>query len=78
MWNLKHETTHQNSITYSSSNNSKGNTDLELNKLYNHIKMRLNEVTRLQGDLLPDYQYIKYTLSLNNNSSQIVLTLPII
>ena len=30
-----------------------------LNKLYNHIKMSLNAVTRLLEDLLPGYQSIK-------------------
>ena len=37
----------------------KGDTALGLNNFYNNIKMSLNAVTRLQEDLLPDYQSIK-------------------
>ena len=32
---------------------------MELNSLYNHIKMCINAVTRLREDLLPDYRSIK-------------------
>ena len=38
--------------------------------------MSLNAVTRLREDLIPDYQYIKETLSLKNTLSQIAITLP--
>ena len=37
----------------------KGNTVLALNNFYNHIKMCINAVTRLQEELLPAYQSIK-------------------
>ena len=34
-------------------------TAMDIKNFYNHIKMSLNVVTRLQEDLLPGYQYIK-------------------
>ena len=37
----------------------KVDTALDIKKFYNHIKMCLNSVTRLQKDLLPYYQSIK-------------------
>ena len=57
----------------------KGNTALDLNTFYNHIKLCLNAVNRLREDLFflitsPS----KYTLSLNNTSYQIMINLPIL
>ena len=37
----------------------KGNNELDLRNLYNHINMCLNAVNRILEDLLPDYHYIK-------------------
>ena len=37
----------------------RGDTSLDLNNFYNHINMCLNALTRIQEDLLPDYQSIK-------------------
>ena len=56
----------------------KGDTTLDLNNFYNHIKIFLNAVNRLLEDLNPDFGQSKDTLSLKNNPSQIMITLPII
>ena len=37
----------------------RGDTALDLENCFNHIKTSLNAVTRLREDLLPDYQFIK-------------------
>ena len=48
MWTLKHETSSPKFYELLINTELKGDTSLDLNNLYNHIKMCLNVVTRLQ------------------------------
>ena len=59
MWSLKHEIISPKFYELLIKTERKGETDLNLNKLYNHINMCPNEVTILQDELLPAYQSIK-------------------
>ena len=59
MWNLKHDISSPKFYELLVKTGIKVDTDLDLNNFYNHIKMSLNEMTRLQEDLIPNYQYIK-------------------
>ena len=55
MWTLKHETSSQKFYELLIKTELKGDTDMDLKNFYNHIKMSINAVTRLNVDLLPDY-----------------------
>ena len=55
MWTLKHEISSPRFYEVHVKKEIKGDTDMELNNLYNHIKMCLNTVTRLREDLILDY-----------------------
>ena len=59
MWTLKHETISPKCYELIIKEFLKGNTHLELNNFYNHIKVCLNVVIIPQENLLPDYQSIK-------------------
>ena len=59
MWNLKHEIISPNFYELLTKIEIKGGTALDLKNFYNHINMCLNVVTRLQEDLITDYQSIK-------------------
>ena len=59
MQTLKHEINPSKFYELLTKTKLKGETTLDLKNFYNHIKMSLNAVTRLQEDLLPAYQYIK-------------------
>ena len=59
MWTLKHEIISPKLYKLLINIELKVYTAVDLNKLYNHINICLNEVTRLLEDLLPAYHYIK-------------------
>ena len=59
MWNLKHEISSPKYYELLIKTELKGDTALDLKKLFNHVNMCINEVTRLREDVLPDYQSIK-------------------
>ena len=59
MWTLKYEINSPKVYEVLINTQLKGYTARDLKKFYNHIKMCLNEVTRLQEDLITAYQYIK-------------------
>ena len=54
MWTLKHEISSPKFCELLIQTELKGDTALDLNNFYNHIKMCLNAVNRLREDLLPD------------------------
>ena len=58
IWTLKHEIRSPKFYELLIKTELKGYTDLDINNFYNHIKMCLNAVTRLQEDLLPGYKSI--------------------
>ena len=58
MWTIKHEIISPKFYEILIKKELKGDTDMELNNFYNHIKMCLNAVTILLEDLLLDYQSI--------------------
>ena len=59
MWTLKHEISSPRFYELLIKTELKGDTALDLKNFYNHIKMSLNEVTRIKVDLLPDSLSIK-------------------
>ena len=59
MWTLKHEISSQTLYELLIKTELKGDTILDLNNFFNHVKMSLNAVTRLREYLLPDYLSIK-------------------
>ena len=59
MWNIKHEIISPNFYELIIKIEIKGGTALDLKNFYNHINICLNVVTRLQEDLITDYQSIK-------------------
>ena len=59
MWNLKHEISSPKFYGLSIKTDIKVDTALDLNNFYNHIKICLNAVTRIQEYPLPAYQSIK-------------------
>ena len=59
MWNFKHEISSPKFYAILIKTELKGDTALDLKKLFNHIKMCLNAEIRLREDLLPDYYFIK-------------------
>ena len=59
MWTLKHEIISPKLYELLIKAELKRDTAMDLNNFYNHIKIRLNEVTRLPEDILPVYQSIK-------------------
>ena len=61
MWTIKHEIRSPKLYELLIKTELKGDTALYLEKIYNHIKMCLNVVNRLQEVLLHCYQSIKYT-----------------
>ena len=58
MWTLKHEIISPRFYELLINTELKGGTSTELKNFYNHIKMCLNAVTRIQEDLLTGYQDI--------------------
>ena len=54
-WTLKHDIISPKFYEILIKTELKGDTALDLKNLYNHINMFLNNVTRLQEDLLPGY-----------------------
>ena len=59
MWTLKHEIISQILYDLLIKKEFKNDTHLDLNNLYSHIKMSLNEVIKIQEDLIPYWQSIK-------------------
>ena len=59
MWTLKHEIISPKFYELLIKTELKGDAALSLKNFYNHIKMFLDAVNRLQKELLPSYQYIK-------------------
>ena len=59
MWTLKHDMSSPKFYEILIKTEHKGDTAMDINNFFNHIKMSLNAVTRLREDLLPDYQSIK-------------------
>ena len=59
MWTLKYETSSPRFYELLIKIELNGDTALDLNNFFNHIKMCLNAVTRLREDLLPNYHSIK-------------------
>ena len=59
MWILKHEIISPKLYELLIKIEIKGDTTLYLKNFYNHIKMCINAVTRLQEYLFPGYQSIK-------------------
>ena len=55
MWNCKHEIISPKLYELLIKTEIKGVTSMDIKNFYNHIKMCLNAVTRLQEDLLPGY-----------------------
>ena len=49
-------------------------TDIDLNKFYNRIKIYLNAVTRIQGDVLPAYHQIKIRSLVHERIYQTAIT----
>ena len=58
MWNLKHEISSPKFYELLIKTELKGDTALDLNNFFEHIKMCINAVNRLREDILPDYQSI--------------------
>ena len=59
MWNLKYDFRSPKLYELLIKKELKGDTDIDLKNLYDHIKMCLNVVIILILDLLTDYQSIK-------------------
>ena len=59
MWTLKHDISSPKLYELLIKTELKGETALDINNFFNHIKMCLHAVTRLIEDLLPYYQSIK-------------------
>ena len=59
MWNLKHEIISPRLYELCIKTEIKRYTDLDIKNFYNHIKMCLNALARIQEDILPDCQSIK-------------------
>ena len=59
MCTLKHDISSPKLYKHLIKTKIKEDTVLDLKNCFNHIKMCLNEMTRLREDLLPDYQSIK-------------------
>ena len=59
MWNIKHYFRSPKLYELLIKIEIKGDTSMDPNNLYNHIKMCLNEVDRLQEDLPRVHQSIK-------------------
>ena len=59
MWTLKHDIRSPKFCELRINTEIKGDTSLDPNTFYNHIKMCLNAMIRLQDDLLPINQSIK-------------------
>ena len=59
MWTLKHEIISPKFYEILIKTELKGDTTIDLENFFNHIKICLNAVNRLIEDLLLDYQYIK-------------------
>ena len=59
MWTLKHDISSPKLYELLIKIELKVDSALDFNNFYNHIKTCLNEATRLQEDLLPDYHSIK-------------------
>ena len=59
MWNLKYEISSQKFFGIFIKINLEGVTDIDIKNFYNHIKVWLNTITRLQSDIFPAYQKIK-------------------
>ena len=55
MWTLKHEISSPRFYELLIKIELKGDTAMDINNFYNHVKMYLNAVTRLIEQLLPDY-----------------------
>ena len=62
MWTLKHEISLPRFYELLIKIELKGDTALDLNNFYNHVRISLNAVNRLKVDFLPDH------LSINKNS----------
>ena len=75
MWNLKHDISSPKFYELLINTELKGDTALDLKNFFNHIKVCLNEVTRLREDLLPDYQSIRRLSEFEWYFFQIVITL---
>ena len=76
MWTIKHDISTPRFYELLINTDIKGDTGMDLKNFYNHIKICLNEVTRLQEYLLPGYHYIKrhskfaeYFISYRDNPS---------
>ena len=59
IWTLKHEISSPKLYELLINTELKEDTALYLKNFYNHINICLNALTRLQGDIIPVYQYIK-------------------
>ena len=59
MWTLKHEIISPKFYELLTKTELKGDTALDPNNFYNHIKMCINVATRLREDIIPTYQSIK-------------------
>ena len=59
MWIFKHEISSPKFYELVIKTELKGDTDMDLKKSHNHIKICLNAVTRLQEDPLPYFHSIK-------------------
>ena len=55
MWNLKHEITSQKIYELLIKIELKGDTDLDINKFYNHINICINALNILIEDLILSY-----------------------
>ena len=62
MCNLKYDSSYSKFYELLIKTELKGDTCMDINNFYNHIKMCLNAVTRLREDLIAAYQPIKNTL----------------
>ena len=78
MWTPKHVISSHKFYEIIINTELKGYTAMDLKNFYKHIKMCLNEVTRLREDLIPAYQSIKRHSEFEKNSSHIVTTFTII
>ena len=60
MWTLKHEISSPKLYELLIKTKLNGDTDLDIKNFHNHIKMCLNEATRLKDNLICAYQQIKW------------------
>ena len=75
-WTLKYEISSPRFYELLIKTELKGDTALDLQEFFNHIKIYLSAVNRLREDLLPYYHFIKRNSKFKEFLSHIAITLP--